>query len=250
MRGGGQTRFLSGKGFTLAEVLITLGVIGIVAAMTLPVITQKTQDKQTVSQLKKAYSALSQAYLMAVNENGTPENWGAGGMYEDESHKIMARNFTKYMKVIVDCIDMSNSDVAKYCSEKFANTKYYSTVRIADGATVSFRMWYGDCKSVYGTTKPLKNVCGRFTVDVNGNKKPNEYGQDMFSFYVTKQGIFPMGSENDTVVMFKKYCDRHKISEDTNYDHGMGCTAWVLMNENLDYKYCDDLNWGGKTKCK
>lgn len=59
-----------------------------------------------------------------------------------------------------------------------------------------------------------------------------------------------MGSESDTVVTFKKYCDRNKTSDDTNYDHGMGCSAWVLMNENLDYWYCDDLDWNGKKSCK
>ena len=218
--------------------------------MTLPSITQKTQDKQTVSKLRKTYSALSQAYLMAVNEEGTPDLWGAGGMYEDESHKIMARHFAKYMKVMVNCIDMSKSDAAKNCSEAFAEPRYYSNFRLNDGTTLSFRIWNGGCTSTYGTIKPLKNVCGRFAVDLNGNSKPNEYGSDVFTFYVTKHGVFPMGSESDTVITFKKYCDRNKISEDTNYSHGMACTAWALMNENLDYKYCDDLDWKGKKRCK
>ncbi len=230
--------------------LITLGIIGVVAAMTLPTITQKTQDKQTVSKLKKVYSVLSQAYLMAVNENGTPDTWGAGGMYEPESHKIMAQNFAKYMKVMRNCINMSNSDVAINCSEMFSNTDYYAAVRLNDGSTVIFRIWDGECTTKYGSSKPLQNVCGRFAVDLNGNDKPNEYGKDIFTFYVTKQGVFPMGSESDTVVTFKKYCDRNKASDDTNYAHGMGCSAWVLMNENLDYWYCDDLDWNGKKSCK
>ena len=47
------------KAFTLAEVLITLGIIGIVAAMTLPAIIQKQQDKITVTKLKKMYSVFN-----------------------------------------------------------------------------------------------------------------------------------------------------------------------------------------------
>lgn len=47
--------------FTLAEVLITLGIIGIVAAMTLPALINKYQQKQTITQLQKVYSVLNQA---------------------------------------------------------------------------------------------------------------------------------------------------------------------------------------------
>ena len=68
------------KGFALAEVLITLGIIGIVAAMTLPALVQKNQEKVTVTKLKKVYSILSQAYQFAVNDYGTPDLWGFGNI--------------------------------------------------------------------------------------------------------------------------------------------------------------------------
>ena len=61
------------QGFTLAEVLITLGIIGVVAAMTMPSLIQDKQNTERVSQLKKVYSTLSQAYLQAVSEKGTPD---------------------------------------------------------------------------------------------------------------------------------------------------------------------------------
>lgn len=64
--------------FTLAEVLITLGIIGIVAAMTLPALVQKHNEKVIVSNLKKSYSTMQQAYLMTVKDKGTPDSWGAG----------------------------------------------------------------------------------------------------------------------------------------------------------------------------
>ena len=49
--------------FTLAEVLITLGIIGVVAAMTMPSVITNYQKKQTAAQLKKAYSIVSQALV-------------------------------------------------------------------------------------------------------------------------------------------------------------------------------------------
>lgn len=63
------------KAFTLAEVLITLGIIGIVAAMTLPTLIGKYQKKQTVTQLKKAYTEISQLLKMSELDNGSMEYW-------------------------------------------------------------------------------------------------------------------------------------------------------------------------------
>ena len=56
--------------------LITLGIIGVVAAMTLPTLIQKHNEKVMVSKLKKSYSIMQQAYLMAVRDKGTPDQWG------------------------------------------------------------------------------------------------------------------------------------------------------------------------------
>ena len=65
-----ESRTLKKSAFTLAEVLITLGIIGVVAAMTLPVLTQKYQKMVLKNQYKKVYSTLSQAYSKAVFDIG------------------------------------------------------------------------------------------------------------------------------------------------------------------------------------
>lgn len=58
------------KAFTMAEVLITLGIIGIVAAMTLPALVAKYQKNVTSNRLKKIYSTLSQALNRSQVDNG------------------------------------------------------------------------------------------------------------------------------------------------------------------------------------
>jgi hypothetical protein len=58
---------------------------------------------------------------------------------------------------------------------------------------------------------------------------------------MTKSGaVIPYGTSEETGFAFKKHC---------TYEGGYACTAWVIYNENMDYLHCDDLNWGGKTKC-
>ena len=57
---------MKNRAFTLAEVLITLGIIGVVAAMTLPTVVNKYKEKETVTKLKKFYSIISQSYLSAT----------------------------------------------------------------------------------------------------------------------------------------------------------------------------------------
>lgn len=66
------------KAFTLAEVLITLGIIGVVASMTMPSLMSKYRERVFVERLKQTYSIFSQAYLMAVTDNGEAENWDLG----------------------------------------------------------------------------------------------------------------------------------------------------------------------------
>ena len=66
------------RGFTLAEVLITLGIIGVVAAMTLPSLIQKNNNRVVETRLQKFYSAFNQAILMAEKDYGDKSYW-----YED-----------------------------------------------------------------------------------------------------------------------------------------------------------------------
>ena len=57
-------------GFTLAEVLITVGVIGVVAAITIPTLMQNYQDNANKVAYRKSFSVLSQATKMIAYENG------------------------------------------------------------------------------------------------------------------------------------------------------------------------------------
>lgn len=70
-------------GFTLAEVLITLGIIGVVATLTIPHLVRDYKDKATVTHLKKAYSVMGQAWQMATLKYGEFQDWGLVSGDED-----------------------------------------------------------------------------------------------------------------------------------------------------------------------
>jgi prepilin-type N-terminal cleavage/methylation domain-containing protein len=66
------------SGFTLAEVLITLAIVGVIAALTIPAVVKNYQKTQIISKLKKVYSAINQAYNMSQAENGMYQTWDKG----------------------------------------------------------------------------------------------------------------------------------------------------------------------------
>lgn len=70
-----QKKSVLSFGFTLAEVLITLGIIGVVAALTLPTLIQANKNAEVEAKLKKVYSVMNQAILMSETVNGPKEYW-------------------------------------------------------------------------------------------------------------------------------------------------------------------------------
>ena len=242
--------------FTLAEVLITLGIIGVVAAITLPSLIQRNIEKQRVAQLKKAYSELSQAYNLAVEEFGAPTEWGMGGMYEEKSHYIMASNMKKFLKLSVGCVDMTEAQTEKNCGFKGAyggaqgiyNERNYKYVVLNDGALVQFRIISGACNWPFGA---INNVCGGINIDINGATPPNRNGEDIFYIFMTRNKLVPAGIDGASL-SFERACNRAIKVPYSWYggDNMYSCTAWVLYNENMDYLHCDDLSWAGKHSCK
>lgn len=78
-QGGGAECKFNLKGFTLAEVLITLGVIGIVAALTLPTIMQHYKKQEATARLKKFVSTMEQAIMLSELDNGPAGRLGKTG---------------------------------------------------------------------------------------------------------------------------------------------------------------------------
>ena len=236
--------------FTLAEVLITLGIIGVVAAMTMPVLIQNHREKVTVTRLKKVYSTLSQALVAAINENGTPDLWDSY-QYEDKEEsedaitRFSVKNLAKQLKTVKDCGYESkgcfvpdgykNLSGSKERDFENLNNRYYKLV-LEDGTLVAIEG--------YGVTPGDDNkTYGEIWVDINGKAAPNISGKDLFLFLYKKYKVVPYGYDKTDKSLKSLGCT-------PKGNGGASCTAWILINENMDYLHCDDLSWNGKTRCK
>jgi len=224
--------------------------------MTLPTLVQKQQEKITVNRLKKTYSALSQAYLMITKDYGDPTNWGISANFDADDNPTpegsinVANLFAKHMKITKNCGAgegcWHTGNSYRLDGQTYGDTNSrqdIAKIKLADGTHIAFGGISGDCTENRGTTKSLSQVCAWIIVDVNGNERPNTYGIDIFEFSLTKYNILPYGTQEDTAFHFDSNCKNSSTAQ------GNGCTAWVLYNENMDYRKCNDLSWGGKTKC-
>ena len=96
-------RIAYSKGFTLAEVLITLGIIGVVAALTIPSLIQTHKRVEVAAKLKQIYSLMNQAILISEKDNGDKEywdycNWGNSECTKNffEKYLLPYIKYTKY----------------------------------------------------------------------------------------------------------------------------------------------------------
>lgn len=231
------------QAFTLAEVLITLVIIGVIAAITVPVLMNSYQKQQTAIRLKKAYSELAQAVTLSEVTNGNRETW-------DYSTLTAYEFFKKYLMPFVKVGEIKMSD---YRAEGY-DYKYLSGV---------------DAGSVSGVTSMANNAqiitlaSGSFiivnninissseiverraiTVDINGHAKPNKYGRDVFVFNVSEKGVTPHMQKDGETYKIKRNrtelltsssqyaCNKQKL--------GIWCAA-VIMADGWEIK--DDYPW-------
>jgi len=149
-------------GFTLAEVLITLGIIGVVAAMTIPTLMNQTGQAEFKTGFKKIISTMSQAITMSVALNSTDFSTLSSGTTADTSVYGM---FNSRMNVIKTTTTSDGSDTGMGTPIIGNGTNY--TLFFNDGMILSFPQ---ACASETGAN--MATSC-RGIVDVNGVKKPN-----------------------------------------------------------------------------
>lgn len=215
-------------GFTLAEVLITLVIVGIVAAMTIPTLVNNTQKQELVAGLKKAHSVLSQSLYKIGQNNGYPV-----GDYSFLSDVNFMNEFVKVTNVTKKCNSISECFGSDY------NTKYKllsgntpsglgfdsvgKSVITGDGFIYLYYYFPVPGTAAHGiSSEDAQDVIGYIAVDVNGGKGPNVWGRDVFLFDLsTSKGIIICGTGSESTC--------------TASGSGYGCTAKVLRENAINY---------------
>ena len=224
--------FIKQPAFTLAEVLITLGIIGIVAAMTIPTLMQKYYERQTVVKLKETYSILSQALKSAAQEEGLPEEWSLDKSNQETSEKGGAI-LKKYLKIATDC---GTKDEEGACVStdtyyslnhteawNFSKTPAEYKMALLNGTS----FWFRFLDSSEGSRSNLGLIMS-FKVDTNGPAKPNVAGKDLFFMrYYEGKGLLLEGAPNG---------ERPYTTSCSNISQsGLGCAYYVVTFGNMDY---------------
>lgn len=251
--------------FTLAEVLITLGIIGIVAAVTMPTLITNHREKVTVTRLTQTYSLLSQALeKMIQDESQTIQYWGSTSA---ERITKFEKLLPEYVDVIKKCPKVKKGCIADSYRAGVVDAPANASIPGITGDTNSFLLKNGIAIKTQSGGYCFQNMtlgvpypdnpnqymgtyggsCFELFVDINGPAGPNKTEVDTFKFKVVQDGLVPAGSAKETIWtdIFDGTCT--KFTQNT----WGNCTAWVIYNKNMDYLHCPEkLGWNKASSCK
>lgn len=181
------------RGFTLSETLITLGIIGVIAAMTIPNLIAKNEQRKTVTKLQRAISVMNQAYKQSVEDNGE--------ISIEEFNSLGGEEYVKkYWQPYLKATYCANFQACGYKTWGFtlpngnsAGWYYMSSGRPAFYTMDGFLYIIIFSYSAAATSKI--EVGQHIFVDLNGGEKPNKFGHDVFMLtrLTDGEGVQPMG---------------------------------------------------------
>ena len=213
------------RAFTLAEVLITLGVIGVIAAITIPSVIKHYQKQAWTTQLKKSYTILNQAILMYMADQGITT-------LESLNSDLRDLNvLKKYIK---------STDIRKM--ENYKYTYLNSNVEQSD-------LDGRDALIMADGTILFKTTSNTYIIDINGNKGPNKYGRDIFQFVFLSSKLYPKGSYELSKLLYE-LSDKSGVNPNSRNwssgtslyncrtdkeSKGAGCSARIIEKGKMDY---------------
>ena len=211
------------KGFTLAEVLVTLTIIGVVASMTIPSLIHDFQEKQWKVAFKKTFSELNRANIKIKTDNDGIlwQGFQIGGIGDVDNMRNAYLDYMPAVKTrdkdeaVGECFTVASKLLNGADDNRIF--PFFSRATLITGVSLAFFRTSSQCTSTMGDLTSI--VCGFMVIDVNNVKGPNTCGKDIYQVRITKNGIVPDGS--------------HGINEGDCHSSGWGtgCAALVLKNE-------------------
>lgn len=188
------------KGFTVCEILIVLGLIGIVAELVLPQLVADVQNNVYKASYKSAYSKVQFALSKAISDDALHPTYEIDAETDDrlKLEKTTLYILSEYFKVQKKCyMDFDTGDVGdmnecwnltgEVFQGGYPTSAYPIKFAFIDASGNAWALFY---ETLSGSQK------GRFIgVDTNASKGPNRYGKDRFAF-----GLCDNNQKGDTTV--------------------------------------------------
>ena len=250
-------------GFTLAEVLITLGIIGVVAALTAPALVQNAGSAQTGPKLAKAVSTfetanenmLTQEGLTNIMTVGTDDGKNASQTYGDRLTNYMkmslyeAGSTEKYSSYATNGIEIEDFDGSGSNGSFIdqATTTNSAKYLAKDGPLYSINIDHAPYRAMFTASSraPVhKRLCGIVAIDINGLGDPNRIGKDIFGFFLYADGsLRPIGSTNCYEYAYNALTDAQNATMTNNSNR-----AYHWKDGQSLYK-CDETTVGSGIGC-
>lgn len=211
--------------FTLAEVLITLGIIGIVAAITIPQLINNYKAKRLRTQFLKSYSTIQQAFkeMEADDVSTDPTTYNTLEYY---------KTFMNYLQAPMNC-GIGDNKYLPCVYMRDSSSKDYKPYKTYDGKTNASMILFDDGQIALqdGTLLLFENYAPRMrvfvSVDLNGyNNKPNRWGYDLFTFQLVDNQLKAMGDTGTTYTDLSTYCN---VNSQDEYN-GIACAKKALSD--------------------
>lgn len=212
------------QGFTLAEVLVTLAIIGIVAALTIPALITSYNENVTATQAKKVFSTISSAWNLYIEEHG-----GSPVGTFPSSSRFDYRDY--FLEKYFSYIQESDFGVNTHSIQSLRDDTLYLTldagITTTDGVIISIYNASNSCQY-----NGVQDWCAQVYFDVNGIKGPNRIGYDAFYVSLMSNKVSyadPRNSDDDLV---NTTCIEPGHTGWTNWTNsGMGCLKRILLNQ-------------------
>lgn len=231
------------RGFTLAEILIALGIVGVVAALTIPTFVNNGRNQANASKLSVTVNAVENALTsMIARESAddmTDTQWYSGGFTVSDLGNYLKLNGSKSNKLIDYYSTKTPFTTISGTANNPSVTNIYET---KNGALLMFNN-----KTTHSQTEAtvkayggsVYDSIGMLSIDVNGAAKPNVWGRDVFYFLVGSDGhLYPAGSLNFSILFSGK--DINMWNKTGSYNcttsKTLGCTA-RLIEEGYQVNY-------------
>ena len=246
------------QGFTLAEVLITLGIVGVVAALTAPALVMSSRNEANAARLSTVVSNMENAFQSAIAQEGADNLYGTSLWQENEvSGRTSANSRAQFVgrlgqyMILNGYKDNPNSfynGVQTYCmssnggvGQASSIVNDYFVIETKNGATI-FMHTHRRANLAIQKTAAINAGCTLYTdaadiiIDVNGKNSPNVFGRDIFFFVLGENGVlYPYGGRDVSRVNGGDLWDNNgstnactEASKGVPPMSGRGCTARVI----------------------